>query len=277
MEFIIITCILLAIVLLYLYLIMPRITDRPDRTGFDGWLYAHRGFHDNEGDAPENSLQAFSNAIDYGYGIELDIQLSKDGVPVVFHDYTLNRVTGVDRKVSDLTLSELKQLRLCKSDQQIPTLEEVLQLVEGMVPLIIEFKVERLDLALCDKAIPLLDQYNGIYCMESFNPLVVRWFKKNRTAIMRGQLSDQFIKEKEKGNKIVLYGLAKLLFNFLGRPDFIAYNHKYASTFSLRVIKHLFKLPIAAWTVKNQYDHDNNRHHFDYIIFDSFTPFRRER
>lgn len=277
MAILITLCVLFAAALLYLYLIMPRVKDRPSQERLDGWLYAHRGFYNNNTDAPENSLKAFSDAIDYGYGIELDIQLSKDHVPVVFHDYTLKRVTGVDRKVNELTLSELKALRLYDSNESIPTLKETLQLVEGMVPLIIEFKVERFDLTLCEKAMELLDSYEGDYCVESFNPLVLHWFKKNRDTIICGQLADDFIKEKEPGNKVLMFCLSRLLFNWFTKPDFIAYNHKYATNTSLQLVRKLYHLPTAAWTVRNQYDYDNNKHYFDYIIFENFTPLRRDK
>ena len=97
-------CILVAVIL-YFMMIMPRITGKPDMTPFLGWLYAHRGLH-NKGDAPENSLRAFERAVQAGYGVELDVQLSRDGIPVVFHDDTLNRVCGVEGRVRDYTYEE---------------------------------------------------------------------------------------------------------------------------------------------------------------------------
>ena len=83
---------LAVLVLIYLFLIAPRMINRADRTPFFGWHYAHSGLFDNDSDAPENSLAAFQKAVDAGYGIELDVQLSKDGIPVVFHDKTLKRM-----------------------------------------------------------------------------------------------------------------------------------------------------------------------------------------
>ena len=85
-----------SIICLYLLAIMPRIYKKPDMAPFQNWLYAHRGLHDNETDAPENSLKAFKKAVDGNFGIELDIQLTKDGIPVVFHDYSLKRIFGVE-------------------------------------------------------------------------------------------------------------------------------------------------------------------------------------
>lgn len=135
---------------LYLLAVMPRMTNRADIRPFLGRLYAHRGLHDNASDAPENSLAAFRKAVEKGFGIELDVQLTKDLVPVVFHDFTLKRVCGVDKKVRELTFDQLQELRLCGSDQRIPSFDQVLRLVKGRVPLIIEYKIEALDTRVCE-------------------------------------------------------------------------------------------------------------------------------
>ena len=109
--------------------------------------YAHRGLH---GDGvPENSLEAFRLACEAGYGIELDVQTARDGTVVVFHDYNLSRMTGKDALLSELDLSELKSLRLYGTQESIPTLREVLDLVDGRVPILVELKGESLDTSLC--------------------------------------------------------------------------------------------------------------------------------
>lgn len=271
MEIYIVT-VVLAVLVLYLIMIMPRMFQRPDSKPFDGWLYAHRGLHDNEGMAPENSLQAFQLAVDHGYGIEMDIQLSKDKIPVVFHDYRLKRVCGVDKRVDELTLKELKKLRLYHSKETIPTLEEALTLINGRTPIIVEFKVEHTELSLCPEAAKLLDHYKGVYCMESFNPLAVRWYKKHRNRVMRGQLASNFCKDKEEGNQVFYFLLGNLLFHWLGKPDFVSYNYKYPNQLSLLLCRKLFALPTAAWTVKNQTDFEESKKNFRWIIFDSFLP-----
>lgn len=127
---------------LYLLMIMPGMRRKPDTAALKQRLYAHRGLHDNNSDAPENSMRAFRKAVEAGFGIELDVQLSKDGVPVVFHDFTLKRICGGEGKVCDYTWSELQQFSLCGSDQKIPRFEDVLKLVDGKVPLIVELKIE---------------------------------------------------------------------------------------------------------------------------------------
>ena len=120
----------------YLFLVSPRLFGKPDRSQLKGVLYAHRGLFDNETDAPENSLRAVEKAVENGYGIEFDVQLSKDEVPVVFHDFTLKRMCGVEGKVCDYTVEELQTMTLKDSEQTIPTLEQVLAAVGGKVPLV---------------------------------------------------------------------------------------------------------------------------------------------
>lgn len=264
---------LAALALLYLLMIMPRILRRPDITPFLKWLYAHRGLHDNASDAPENSMRAFQKAVDAGFGIELDVQLTKDGVPVVFHDDTLQRICGVGEKIRENTFEELQRLSLCGTDQKIPKFEEVLRLVDGKVPLIVELKIEAVDLSVCPAADRLLTAYKGMYCMESFNPLGVLWYRKNRSDVVRGQLSDAFLKGKEYSGPLYFL-LQNLLFNWLAKPDFIAYNHKYRGILSRRICRAFYRNTAVAWTIKSQAELDEARKHFDLYIFDSFLPER---
>ena len=288
-------CIVLAVLaLVYLLLIMPRMIGRPDRKPHLDVLYAHRGLHDNSGDAPENTLAAFEKAVMAGYGIECDVQLTKDGVPVVFHDFTLARCArypegeipedavrnedgsfGVAGKVIDYTFEELQKFHILNSNEKIPTFEDFLKLVNGKVPLIIELKIELKDLSVCPKVDELLEGYKGVYCIESFNPLGLYWYRKHRPQVMRGQLSDEFHKDKPKEFKGPLYFiLTNLFFNFLTKPDFIAYNHKYSQNISLRLCRHLFGSVTAAWTIKSNEQLQAAQKGFDIIIFDSFIPSR---
>ena len=170
---------------IYLFMIKPACTRRADMAKY-GKKFAHRGLWDAE--SPENSLAAFRKAVDAGYGIEFDIHKTSDGKVVVFHDDTLIRMCGVDARVEDLTLAELRELRLLGTDQQIPTLEEMLALVDGRVPLLVELKGESVNTSLCPVADAILSHYKGDYIIESFNPLLVRWYKKNRPDVVRGQL-----------------------------------------------------------------------------------------
>lgn len=263
----------LVLMILYMLAIMPRMIKRADREPFLRVLYAHRGLHDNGTDAPENSKRAFAKAVEAGYGIELDIQLSKDQIPVVFHDATLERVCGVQGRVCDYTFEELQQFTLFGSDEKIPRFDEVLKLVDGKVPLIVELKIEWKDLKLCPVADALLREYKGVYCIESFNPLAVFWYRKNHKEVMRGQLSDSFKSEDGKQYKSPLYWvLENLLLNFLTKPDFVAYNHKYYRNRSRSICRYVYGGLAVAWTIKSQEELDARSEDFDLFIFDSFIP-----
>lgn len=262
-----------ALVLLYFWMIMPRMFKRPDAAPFREWLYAHRGLHDNHSDAPENSLRAFGKAADAGFGIELDVQMSKDGVPVVFHDYTLKRICGAEGKVCEYTFEELKQFSLCGTDQKIPRFEDVLKLVGGRVPLIVELKIEAGDLSVCPAADKLLTDYGGMYCIESFNPLGIHWYRRNRPDVVRGQLAEAFSRGKEYTGPLYFL-LENLLFNWLTKPDFIAYNYRHADMLSRRLCRGLYRCTAAAWTIKSEEELKEAGRHFDIFIFDSFLPER---
>ena len=258
---------------LYLLAVMPRMTNRADIRPFLGRLSAHRGLHDNASDAPENSLAAFRKAVEKGFGIELDVQLTKDLVPVVFHDFTLKRVCGVDKKVRELTFDQLQELRLCGSDQRIPSFDQVLRLVKGRVPLIIEYKIEALDTRVCELGDRLLSDYPGAYCMESFNPLGVWWYKRHRKEVFRGILSDNYVKNGDRAFPAIFYEiLHNMLFNFLAKPDFIAYNCRHYKDTARLICRNLYRAPAVAWTIKSQRELEERRADFDLFIFDSFVP-----
>ncbi len=267
----------LTMAVLYMLAIMPRMIGRAKREPFLHVLYAHRGLYDNTSDAPENSEKAFARAVESGYGIELDIQLSKDGVPVVFHDFTLQRMCGVEGKVCDYTWEELSKFRLGESRETIPCFQEVLRLVDGRVPLIVELKIEGADTSLCPIADALLQEYQGVYCIESFNPLGVLWYRRHRRKVLRGQLSEAFPREKVKGYRTLLYfTLENLLLNFLTKPDFVAYDHHVYRNRSRCICRYVYGGLAIAWTVKSQEELDARREDFDLFIFEGFIPDERQ-
>lgn len=266
-----VVCLLIIMTGCFFYMIMPRIHSKKNMQPFFHKLYAHRGLFDNETDAPENSLKAFQKAVDAGFGMEMDVQITKDGIPVIFHDFTLERMCGAKGKISDYLYDELKQFTLGKSEETIPTLKEVLDMVQGREPLIIEIKVEHMDLTVCKKANDVLLEYPGRYCIESFHPLAVRWYRRNRKDIVRGQLSGALTQENE--GSFLMYFLAEhLMMNFLGRPDFIAYDRKKEKNFSRRICRGLFANTAVAWTIKSQEELEQAGKQFDLFIFDSFLP-----
>lgn len=302
MSFIIALLRVVAVLLvIYLLLIMPRLANRPERRTHTEFMYAHRGLHDNTSDHPENSMAAFKRAVDAGYGIELDVQLTKDNVPVVFHDFTLERIARYDKgcvpegvtpdengeypvkgSVDDYTYEELQSFHLLSSGERIPRFEDFLKLVEGRVPLVVEFKVRTSNISMspmvCVLSWELLKDYKGIYCIESFHPFALVWFRRNHPEIFRGQLSEEFYRDNPGLFKSPVYFvLAMLMFNILTAPDFIAYNHKHAGNLSLVLCHRLYRLTAAAWTIKSEEELKEASKHFDMYIFDSFVPARGPR
>lgn len=256
---------------LYILAIMPKM-NKPNLDPFKDRYYAHRGLHDNDSSAPENSLRSFKMAVEKGYGIELDIRLTKDNIAVVFHDKTLKRACGLDKKVRDLNYDDLKDLNLFNSEEKIPLLEDVLNLVDGRVPLIVELKTYGKDLGICEIAAPILDSYQGLYCIESFDPFIVNWYRKNRPDIVRGQLSTNYFKDGIGDKAYLKFMLQNMLFNFYAKPDFIAFNHQYSNMLSYNIVRKVFKIPTFAYTIKTREDLERNFDHFDYFIFEGFTP-----
>ena len=256
---------------IFLILIFPGRKRKELQDSFLGFFYAHRGFHDNNSEAPENSMAAFKKAVERGYGIELDVQLTKDDKVVVFHDDNLKRVCKVDAPVNSKTFDELQQLTLLNSNERIPLFTDVLKLVDGKVPLIVEIKMVDSKTHVCEKANEILSGYKGQYCIESFHPFAVRWVKKHRPDVMRGQLSANFTKEGEKERpdmRLVHF----LLTNILARPDFIAYSIKAPNNISFMLCtKVLGALPVA-WTVKTAEQFKKAKKDYKVLIFEGFVP-----
>lgn len=267
--FVSILIIFLVLAALYLYMVAPRMINRADRTPFYGWHYAHRGLFDNHSDAPENSLAAFQKAVDAGYGIELDIQLSKDNRLVIFHDASLKRMCGVEGNVWDYTLEELQQMKLLNSQETIPTFEQFLELVDGKVPFILEFKLDRVQTLVCESANELLKNYKGTYCIESFHPLALIWYRKHRPDVLRGMLCEEYFRSKSHKGSLLYMFLSYMPLNFRTRPDFIAYNHKHANNLSRRICAALGALSVC-YTIKSPDEYQAAKKDFELFIFDSF-------
>lgn len=265
---IVLWCIIIIIVL-YFLLVLP--CNHPkSMKNFEGWYYAHRGYFDNASDAPENSKRAMRMAVNKGYGIELDVQLTKDEKVVVFHDSGLWRACGVDAKVNSLTYEELQQLHLFDSNEKIPLFSDVLKLIDGKVPIIVEIKMVNGKTRICELASAELASYKGAFCVESFHPFAVRWFMKNHPEIIRGQLSANFKKEGQKEG-VQEWLVHMLLVDVLGRPDFVAYSHKSANNIS-RCLTRMCGAAAVAWTIRSQEELDSNRKKFDLFIFEGFQP-----
>ena len=249
------------------YALLPGKSTLAQREAFTGVNYAHRGLHSRDKTVPENSLAAFRAAVKAGYGMELDIALSKDGEVVVFHDDDLLRVCGVEGRVDSLTLAELQQLRLEGTEETIPLLTQMLAVVAGSQPLIVELKTHPTrNEELCRKAWDILQAYSGPYCIESFDPRIVGWFYKNAPQVLRGQLS---CKPQELGRGLQGFLIGTLLSNFMCRPHFIAYDTGY-KPLAVRFAE-LFAMNVA-WTVRPENDAAYWEKCADGVIFEYYLP-----
>ena len=247
-------------------------TGHPGLAELRGWNYAHRGLH-GEG-VPENSLAAFRAAVEHGYGAELDVHLLKDGGLAVIHDSMLERTTGKPGKVEELTTADLVNYPLEGTDETIPTFQEVLEVFAGKTPLIIELKPEGGNhAALCEAACKAMEGYEGIWCMESFDPRCVLWLKQNRPDIIRGQLAENSLKYSE--NKLPLPLKVVLSFhleNFLCKPDFIAYDFPTRKNWSNTICRKLWKQESVAWTLRSPEDHKTAVDEGWIPIFEHYQP-----
>lgn len=261
----------LLIVALYVFLVMPRAMAKPDVMPVlcD---YAHRGIHDNGGGLPENSMGAFARAMELGVGIELDVQLTKDGRVVVFHDETLERMCGKRVRVCDLSYEQLKNERLLGTSYGIPLFSDVLGLVGGRVPLLIELKGEELDDSVCWKLAPLLDRYGGEFCVQSFNPVLLRWFARHREDVIRGQLVTLVSAEREKGNRVIHFMLTHMLLNWMSRPDIIVCDGRYRKGLDRWLCRYVFRTPFIYWTVQKRELLAYNHRKGVRSIFEGFEP-----
>ena len=258
----------LVLLALWLLLIAPRPRRARDMKSFLA-PYAHRGLWG--GEIPENSLAAFERAAEEGFGIELDVQLSADGEVVVFHDYTLTRMCGRDVKLATLTAAELGESRLGDSDQCIPTLKQVLEVVGGRVPLLVEMKGESTNAALVEPMLQVLRGYEGEWCVESFNPMLLRALKKRAPHVVRGLLVTDLIKDKKKGSKLLNFALSAMLLNILCRPAFIAWNRQYPFALS-RLAAFAMGARSMVYTVRDEKEYRAHLKKGTYPIFEGFLP-----
>lgn len=267
--------ILLLLFFLYLFLIAPR-RGQEGLSFFRNYRYAHRGLHnlpDSVPCVPENSLAAFRLAAAQGFGAELDVHFTKDRRLAVVHDSDLARVTGRNVRVEDLTSEELKGLRLFHTEERIPFLEEVLPLFEASgTPLIVEIKpAGKNSRELTADTAACLQAHQVPFCIESFDPHVLLYLKKSCPAIIRGQLSMNY-----KGNGSVsalnAFLLTNLIYNFLTRPDFIAYHFPARKNLSCLLCSTLLKGAEADWTIRSMTDLVQAEKENHLVIFENFLP-----
>ncbi len=256
----------LCLLYVYVFLLLPSRSHKKELEQLKV-NYAHRGLHGNG--IPENSLAAASEAIKEGYGIELDVRLSADGIVMVFHDDTLKRMCGIDKRFDELTYDELKALRLGESCETIPTFGEFLDRVKGRVPLLIEIKTGKENDILCREVCEHLRGYCGCFGIKSFDPTIVRWFRHYRPDIIRGQLVMKMTKKSGK-SAVACFALSNLLLNVISRPDFISVQQSHEPRLSIRLCR-FFGAAQFIWTVRDKKDAERLTAKEKNIIFENFT------
>ena len=253
---------------LYFCALVPETSRKAQMSAYHGTMFAHRGCHSSERGIPENSIPAFRAAVEKNYGIELDIHFTQDTQLVFFHDDTLTRMCHLDKTPEEMTLQELKGCSLSGTREHIPTLEEVLALVNGQVPLLIELKLPGRSTALCKRAYRALKSYHGLYLVQSFNTLGLHWFYVNAPHVLRGQLASNLTKSDDKPHWLFRFLAKHLMLNFWGRPDFISYKLADLPTLNTSLLRRIFGTPFAVWTLKNSEALKEGIRHYDMQIFE---------
>lgn len=252
------------------FLVAPGKASGEKKAPFFGANIAHRGLHRADRSVPENSLAAFRDAAENGYAIELDVHLTADDRVVVFHDDSLRRVCGVEQDVEALTWRELRDLRLDGTGEHIPMLSDVLAEIRGRVPIVVELKTSPRRRELCERTWELLRAYNGDYCIESFDPRIVRWWRLNAPGVLRGQLSCTREQFGESATPVQAFFLSRLLCNFLGRPQFIAYGLDGRKPLLVRLVEKMGAMRFC-WTSHDWKNEVSN----DAVIFEFYRPRQR--
>lgn len=265
----VVLAIVAVVILLWLWAIAPQLP-RADFSALQKYDYAHRGLHDKEKGVPENSLKAFDLAVRGCFGMEFDLQLTKDGQVVVHHDLTISRTCGVDRNICDMTYEELSGYRLFGTEERVPLFTEVLKLVDGRTPLIIELKSYTRQEELCQKTVELLKGYQGLYCVESFDPRIVRWFRQHQPQVVRGQLMCRM--PEENMTRLQEFIGRNMLTNFFTRPHFEAYDFHTRRNPSLRAARRVFGMQEVSWTLRSLEDYRVAKGEGCLCIFEKFLP-----
>jgi len=236
------------------------------------WLlakpFAHRGLHDAL--RPENSLAAIDAAVSAGFPVEIDVQESADHRAVVFHDWHLQRLTGHNAMVSDVPAAEIRHLHLLDGEQKIPLLEEVLEVMAGRTPLLVEIKKRQRPGAFESELARILGAYPGPFAIQSFDPFTLAWFRRHRPAVARGQISCLFDTDGRAGWKKWI--LRNYALNWLSRPHFLADDWRRLPATAPRLLRNFFRLPLLAWTIRSAEDRKTALRWADNVIFEGFVP-----
>lgn len=267
----VIVCIAAALCALYLLLLRGH-AGRAGMEVLRSYYYAHRGLHGNG--IPENSMAAFRRALEHGYGIELDIHLMKDGSLAVIHDSSLQRTANQNVDIEDLTKEDLPSCFLQGTTETIPLFSDVMALFEGKAPMIVELKPRGDNYAeLTQAAVKIMENYNGPYCMESFDPRCIKWLHDHAPHIIRGQLACNFMKGSSAISPVLRFALTHNLLNFATVPDFIAYEFgARKATPNNALCRKIWGIQGVSWTIRSLEDFHTAVDEGWIPIFESFIP-----
>ena len=275
----ILLCVILLLAALLLFAVWPGKRRDELRLPFYGRNYAHRGLFGKDQRPPENSLSAFAAAAQNGYGIELDVQFTSDHRLVVFHDDTLDRMTPAKGFVHDMDWAHFSALPLAGSEEHPPLFADMLRTVAEVnpaTPLIVEIKSRReysqtyLE-ELCRATLAELKTYPGPYCLESFDPRVVKRIRKFAPQVLRGQLVDSYrAYRKEGANPIHAFVISHCFGNFMARPDFIAWCPD-KQNWAVRLCARLGAMMVM-WTALPEHDTEKLEKDYDGVIFQWYAP-----
>ncbi len=259
--------VLMCLAALAVFLAAPGQADKAKKTPFLHRNFAHRGLYEKDQSVPENSLAAFRRAAEAGYGVELDVHLTADGKLAVFHDDDLKRMCAADGPVEARTYDELSALRLYGTDESVPLLADVLAVMEGRGPIILELKRGHDNETLCRLAREALVSFTGDVCIESFDPFIVRWWRMNAPEVLRGQLAATYTEMKKSTSRVNAFLLSRVLLNSLARPQFIAYGLCARKPLTVRLCERMGAMRVA-WTSHDTAAEAKN----DAVIFEHYRP-----
>jgi glycerophosphoryl diester phosphodiesterase len=236
---------------------------------------AHRGFHGRAAGCLENTLPAAAAALERGFGIECDVQIAADGEAMVFHDFDLDRLTMTAGPVSALRADELAALAMRGTDAHIPTLAQLLDLVGGRCPLIVEIK-SRFDgdLRLTRRVIELCSSYRGALGIKSFDARVVAELRRSAPGIARGivAMTDYSYPDYVSLSAEEKRALANLLHFKETKPDFLSWRVADLPSAAPFFCREILGLPLMSWTVRSPTDKAHALAHADQIVFEGFDP-----
>jgi glycerophosphoryl diester phosphodiesterase len=219
-------------------------------------------------------MAAFEAAIAEDFPIEIDVQLTKDKVPVVFHDDFLDRLTGFKKKrLTRVSFSDLEKLRIGSTDFKVPTLKEFLDFVAGRVPILVEIKKNRGSKGIERIVVDMLKKYGGDFAIQSFHPIAIRKVRKEDPSLYCGLLSSKLSEMKMLRIKKAAVKNARLF--FMAKPDFVSFEINSFPNDRVKKFREEFKLPIIGWTIKSKEDFERAKEFCDGIIFENLENLRK--